>query len=412
MFKRFKYQREYRRKQNADKRKLRKHHEVMRKEMKAEIKAERSKQFHHFLANPFRSRGLSPDAELKREMKSEIYRLKKDERQRKMRRFRENPIKAIFYREKSSEELQMAQWRKTDKKVAFRKRIRSKFHTLREIFGTGDIRKKFIYGTIQSTTFYILSFLIVYISYQMITMLVSKGFNIPTVWYYYRVKFPLFSGSHLYTRAALISIFSAGPMLSLILAFIFLKQYFSKKVKSQNLKLLLLWGFINGINMFFGSYIVGFVTRTEFIYVSEWIFMSSMFDVEEIFFTIVSISICLLIGRLVTPLFLLSSGSIKLIETKNRLFYILSHVFIPWGIGVVVFFLMTSPTHYIPLFMKTITPVFILMPTIFIYNSARNEAIQTTGVIQKSYFRWSIVIILLAILFFYRILLNFGLQLF
>lgn len=408
MFKRFKYQREYRRKQNADKRKLRKHHDAMRKE----IKAERSKRLRYFLANPFKSKGISPDAELKREMKSEIHRLKKDERQRKIRRFRENPLRALFYREKSSEELQMAQWRKTDKKVAFRKRLKSKFQTLREIFGSGDLRKKFVYGTIQSTTFYILSFLIIYISYQMITMLVSKAFSIPTVWYYYRVKFPLFTGSHLYTRAALISIFSSGPMLSLILAFIFLKQYFSKKVKSQNLKLFLLWGFINGINMFFGSYIVGFVTRTEFIYVSEWIFMSSMFDVEEIFFTIVSISICLLIGRLVTPLFILSSGSIKLIETKNRLFYILSHVFIPWSIGVVVFFLMTSPTHYIPLFMKTITPVFILMPTIFIYNSARNEAIQTTGVIQKSYFRWSIVIILLAILFFYRILLNFGLQLF
>jgi hypothetical protein len=183
-------------------------------------------------------------------------------------------------------------------------------------------------------------------------------------------------------------------------------------MNNQNLKLFCLWGFICGVNFFFGSYIVGFITRTEFIYSSEWIFMSSMFDVEEIFFTILSITMSLLIGRLVTPLFLMSSSSELLIKPKFRLFYIIAQVFIPWVLGVIVFQILTTPEHYLPLTFKTLTPIFILLPSLFTFNSIRNENIYLKGIVRKSYFRWSIVIVVIAILFFYRVLLNFGFRLF
>jgi hypothetical protein len=248
--------------------------------------------------------------------------------------------------------------------------------------------------------------------YQAVTILVASSFNIPTIWYYYRVKFPLFSGSQLYTRAALISIFASGPLVSLALSFLFLKLFFNRKLRSQNLKLFYLWGFINGANFFFGSYIVGFITRTEFIYSTEWIFLSSMFDVEEIIFTVIAFTILLLIGRLVTPLFLLSSSSEKLISPGFRLFYVLGQVFLPWIIGVIAFQVLTTPEHYLPLTLKTLTPFLILIPSLFTHNSVRNENIQISGVARKNYLRWSLVIIVFAILFFYRIILSFGLRLF
>jgi hypothetical protein len=91
---------------------------------------------------------------------------------------------------------------------------------------------------------------------------------------------------------------------------------------------------------------------------------------------------------------------------------VISHIFIPWLIGAIIFWLLTSPVYYIPFTLKTLTPVIILIPTLLTYNTVRNENIHVSGVIRKTYFRWSVVIALIALLFFYRILLNFGLQIF
>jgi len=412
MFRRLKYRLEYRRKQRADKRRLRKYSRAMRNEIRSESRKERKERIRKFLSNPFAPRALTPEQLLWKEARQKARFVRKIERKKWLQRFKKNPFKAIFFRERNEEEIQLEQWRKAERKNAFKNSIKEILTASKEILRSRDLRNRFVLNILQSSSYFILTFLIVYVFYQIITILVAKSFDIPTIWYYYRVKFPLFTGSHLYTRAALISIFASGPIISLTLAFVFFRLFFSRKLFNQNLKLFYLWGFINGVNLFFGSYVAGFVTRTEFIYVSEWIFMSNMFDVEEILFAFIAVTISLIIGRLVTPLFLLTSGSVSIIAPRYRLHFFLSQVIIPWVIGAVIFFLLTNPTRYLPLTLKTITPAFILIPSLFLYNSARYENVYTTGVIRKTYFRWSIVIIALALLFFYRILLNFGLKFF
>ena len=412
MFRRLKYRLEYTRKQRADKRRLRKYSRAMRNKIKSEFQKERKEQIRKFLSNPFAPRELTPEQLLRKEAREKARKVRKIARKRWIQRFKKNPFKAIFYRERSEEEIQLAQWRKSERKIAFKNRIKETINASKEVLKIRDLRNRFILNILQSSSYFILTFLIVYVFYQIVTILVAQSFDIPTIWYYYRVKFPLFTGSHLYTRAALISIFASGPIISLTLAFVFFRLFFSRRLFNQNLKLFYLWGFINGINLFFGSYVAGFITRTEFIYVSEWIFLSNMFDVEEIFFAFMAITISLIVGRLVIPLFLLTSGSVSIIVPKYRLHFFLSQVIIPWIIGATIFFLLTNPTRYLPLTLKTLTPAFILIPSLFLYNSARYENVYTTGVIRKTYFRWSIVIIVLALLFFYRILLNFGLKFF
>ena len=160
--------------------------------------------------------------------------------------------------------------------------------------------------------------------------------------------------------------------------------------------------------MFFGAYIAGFFTRTEFIYASEWIFMSNIFDVEEIIFVIISFIMLLVIGRIATPLFLLSSGSVTMLKPGFRLFFIISHVLLPWLTGTFIFFLITLPNYYIPLIIKTITPGLVVLPTLFLFDSVRYESIHRSGIINHNYFRWSIIIAVVAMLFFYRVVLSFG----
>ena len=118
----------------------------------------------------------------------------------------------------------------------------------------------------------------------------------------------------------------------------------------------------------------------------------------------------IIIGRIVTPLFLLSSGSVTLVKPENRLFFIFIQVVLPWLTGMLVIFLITLPNYYIPLILKTITPGLILIPSLFLYNSIRFDNIHELGVIQRNYFKWSIVIVAVVLLFFYRVILSFGLK--
>jgi len=275
---------------------------------------------------------------------------------------------------------------------------------------TPELRKKFGFAYLHSTAYLVLAFMLIYVLYQVITILVASSYHIPIVWYYYRLKFPLYTYSPLYTREALVVIFAMGPILSLMLAFVFLKLFFTENVILKRFQLFYLWGFICGANMFFGAYIAGFITRTEFIYTSEWLFMSRMFDSEEIVFTIISLVMMLVIGRIVTPLFMISSGSVTLVKPGFRLFFMLSRVVFPWLTAVLVLFLITLPEYYFPLILKTLTPGLIVIPTLFMFNAVQFENIHQSGIIQRNYFRWSVVIVAVAVLFFYRVLLTFGLK--
>jgi len=275
---------------------------------------------------------------------------------------------------------------------------------------TPELRKKLLLTFLYSTACFIFSFLFIWVFYQAVTIMVASSFQIPVTWYYYQLKFPLYTFSPLYTRAALVTIFATGPIFSLMLAFVFLKLFFSKSERVKKFQLFYLWGFINGANMFFGAYISGFFTRTEFIYTSEWIFLSNMFDVEEIIFVVVSFVMLFIIGQIVTPLFLLSSGSVTMVKPGYRFFFVIGHVILPWLTGIMILFLITLPNYYIPLILKTITPGLALFPTLYLYDSLKYENIHKTGVIRHNYFRWSIVIVAIALLFFYRIILSWGLK--
>ena len=331
-------------------------------------------------------------------------------------KFKANPWRTVFPKKKRKSAdgsylylYRMSKQERKAMRIKKRKEIRENFKT---IVTTPDLRLKFALSFLHSTAYFIFSFMFVWVIYQVVTIMVASSFQIPVIWYYYQLKFPLYTYSPLYTRAALITIFAAGPIMSLMLAFVFLRLYFSKSAILRRFKQFFLWGFISGCNFFFGAYISGIVTHTEFVYASEWFFMSNGYAVQEIILSSVSVVMLVIIGRIVTPLFLLSSGSVTLIKPGFRFFFILSQVIFPWMAGVVILFLITLPNYYLPLILKTLLPVLMLVPSLFLYDSMLYENIHKTGVIHHNYFRWSIVIASIALLFFYRIILSWGLRIF
>jgi hypothetical protein len=381
----------------------RKHKQVARNEF--------VKRIIDFLANPLAKQELTPHDREQLRLKRYWRRELRAERRKKLIKFFKNPVRTLFPPKWSAKEIgYIPHQTRKDRILSAKRKRKEMWNNLRIIIRTPDLRKKFIIVFLQSTAFYLLAFLVVYVLYQVVTILVASVFHIPVAWYYYQLKFPLYTYSKLYTRPALVLIFGAGPLISLMFAFISLKSFFGKRAASNHFQLFSLWGIVCGINMFFGAYIIGFLTRTEFIYTSEWLLMSNVFDIEEMVFTLVSIGMLLIIGRLLTPLFLVSSGSVTLLTPEYRLFFIYSQVILPWIAGIGIFFLIVTPHYYIPFLLKTLTPGLIVIPSLFMYNTARNENIHTSGLIRRNYFRWSIVIAVIALLFFYRLVLNYGLK--
>lgn len=402
-----------RRKTRAEKKHIRAREKSWRRRRRIEAWRSFKKRFNNFRAHPFAKRQLtSTEREIQR-FKIYAKRDRKLDRQKWWAKFKKNPWKTILPSRPKSPGggyYDAFGLTKAERKEMARNK-RKQFHdNLRILVTTPDLRRKFGFAYLHSTAYFILAFMLIYIIYQGITIVVASSYNIPIIWYYYQLKFPLYTYSPLYTRQALVVIFAMGPLISLMLAFVFLKLYFTENPIAKRFKLFYLWGFICGVNMFFGAYIAGVFTRTEFIYTSAWLFMSHMFDTEEIIFTAISVVMLIIIGRIVTPLFLLSSGSVTLIKPEFRLFFVLSQVILPWLTGILVLFLITLPNYYIPLIVKTITPGLIMIPSLFLYNSLEFENIHQSGVIQRNYFRWGIVIAVVVLLFFYRVILSFGLK--
>jgi hypothetical protein len=381
----------------------RKHRKAARKELFQNIL--------RFLSNPLAKEILTPHEREQLRLKKYWRHERRKDRRKKLVKFLKDPFYTLFPPKWSAKEIgYIPHQTKKDRALAARKRRKEMWKNLKIILSTPDVRKKFGIVFLQSTAYYVLAFMIVYVIYQLVTIMVASVFQIPVAWYYYQLKFPLYTYSKLYTRPALVLIFGAGPLVSLLIASLSLKSFFNRRSISNHFQLFSLWGIVSGVNMFFGAYIIGFLTRTEFIYTSEWLLMSSVFDIEEMVFTLVSMGMLIIIGRLLTPLFLVSSGSITLLTPEYRLFFIISQVILPWIAGIGIFFLIVTPHYYIPFLLKTLTPGLIVIPSLFLYNTARNENIHTSGLIRRNYFRWSIVIAVIALLFFYRVVLNFGLK--
>lgn len=402
------------RKIRLEKKHLRKREKAWRRRRRAERRRRFQNQLREFIEHPFAKRKPTSVEKENQHLKKLSSHERKIARRRWWAKFRKNPWRTLFPPRKHRiagggyyPSYQLSQ--KERKQIARQRRKRFR-ENLWKLLTTADLRQKFGFAYLNSTAFFILAFILIYVIYQSVTIVVASSYSIPVVWYYYQLKFPLSDYSPLYTRKALVVIFASGPITSLLLAFLFLRLYFSNSSIARHFKLFFLWGFVCGVNMFFGAYIAGVLTRTEFIYTSEWLFMSHVFASEEIIFSVIALFTMIIIGSIITPLFLLSSGSVTLIKPEFRLHFILSQVILPWITGMIILFLITLPNYYIPLIIKTISPGLALIPSLVQYNAQKYVNIHRVGIIQRNYFRWSIVIVVIAILFFYRVILNFGLR--
>ncbi len=255
---------------------------------------------------------------------------------------------------------------------------------------------------------YILAFTGLYYASKLVTVVVAGFYNIPAVVYSYRIFWPLYTYSSLYSRQSLILIFAIGPIFSLVAGIVFYRIFLLLRFSNVNFKLLALWVFFHGMNLFFGAYISGVITRTGFVYTTEWLFYSRVFDVEEIIFVIVSIITLIATGFYLSRNFILATPSITVIHPRLRLFYMLAQVLLPWFLGTAILYFINFPNNPPELMLLYATSVLMIIPVMTNFNSPGNKAIKV--VLNKQGVRpgWIYIGLIIVALVFIRMVVFYG----
>lgn len=213
---------------------------------------------------------------------------------------------------------------------------------------------------ITSTLSGIIAFASVYFVNQAITILIARVFGIPIVWQDFRYHYPLSTGSLLYSRFAIISIFSSGPLSSLLIALIAGNFFFEKGLYNRILKYGLAWSVFYGYTFMFGSLISGIITRTDAVYATLWILMNTEYDFREVILLFLSITALLATGYRLGLKFVFALNNSKWIKPGVIGISALTSIIFPWMACMLLFTFITFPGLNIAFLLKMLSSAVIL----------------------------------------------------
>ncbi|MCD4697991.1 MAG: hypothetical protein K8S16_17340 [Bacteroidales bacterium] len=286
--------------------------------------------------------------------------------------------------------------------------VRKSMEKFGGVWRTREYRSDLFKTFVNSTSLFLFAYFVTYYINQLVTLSTALYFEIPSELFSYRIFWPLYTYSSLYSRQALILIFGTGPLATLILAILAYRVFLLTKKINRNFKILLLWIIFHGLNFFFGAYISGVITRTGFVYTTEWIFLSTVFDTEEIAFVILSAIALLSAGIYSTKLHIMAVTSRNMIEPKVRLYLVLSQVLFPGITGALVLFFLNYPSNPPELLMLYAISFLMLFPVLTNYNSPSNLNIKKYLKTNRVKTAWIYIILTIMMLIFIRLVIFEG----
>lgn len=350
-----------------------------------------------WLKNPFSYRRLGRREKLMREQAKVNLKKEKKHQRLEIRQKRRLAVDHFLFQRKQS----------------YKDSIRSLsdfFRTIISIIKLKPLQRDYLKTLINSTFLFILSFFIIQYISQFITIFMAKTFDIPAVLYSYRIFWPLYTYSSLYTRPALILIFGVGPLVCLIIGFGLYRIYLWIRKYNLVFKTFNLWLIFHAFNMFFGAYVIGVITRTGFIYTSEWIFLSNVFDVEEIVFMIICLFTLALFGYLSTRQFIYAANSEIIIEHKLRLYYLISMVLLPWIFGNLILYFMNYPRNPIELVLFYLISSLMIIPVFTNFNSLSIKMVKIPNLSGPVKFGWIYIFLTIVAIILIRSFVYYGIR--
>lgn len=201
------------------------------------------------------------------------------------------------------------------------------------------IRRIDLRAMFNSTGLFLVSYLIIYLIYQLPTILVASVYKIDSVLYFYELYFPVGNASNLWTKTNIIAITLIGPVASGFTALLLFRWVQLRNIKNHIFRLLLLWVAFQGAAHFLGAFVAGIITDLGFGYVANWLFLNVFF---KILISLVFLSVLSLAGyySATTALANLPHGRMK---SLHRTVSLISTYLLPWLLGTTLLAILRFP---------------------------------------------------------------------
>jgi len=269
-----------------------------------------------------------------------------------------------------------------------------------------DQKRLFQIITINSTIVYVFSFLFVYFVYQFITAFIAAQYNIRVIFYYDQLKFLTPDNSPFWYSDSALTIFGAGPLISIFFAFVFIMMYHRLSKDESLVKLFFLWGALHFINRLIGSFVIGTIF---FLYgsnlIADWLYLGM--EIKILLVTLAIITQIIIGSYSVYPI-LVSANSFKLLKPENRSRFVKHQIFYPWLLGSLVLIILYLPKFPLHETFINITMLIMLIPVYYKYNNLMFPSIDDE--LPKYRLSWRFTAFLIVFLTIFRIIFGKGIQ--
>ena len=257
---------------------------------------------------------------------------------------------------------------------------------------------------INSTVFFLLSYLIIYLLTQLATCLAASTFEIPSILYFNRIYFNIIGSD--WTHDSVKIVFSVGPLLSLFIGLILLIIYSNIYQDNILAKILVLWGIFHAFNIFLSSLLVGTLLGTSLGHVLSWMYFK---DTEKMTISIIALFGIFGFGLITAKPFIFSSNLyFNNYTERNRKTFILGQLVFPFIIGSLIIYLLKLPDISYYEIGMIITLAIMMLPIYLKYRSFQDYYFDEDERKIKVARVWLIVTIILLLVS--RIILGIGLR--
>lgn len=259
--------------------------------------------------------------------------------------------------------------------------------------------------TLNSLVFFLLGYLVVYLIYLFTTGISANAFNITVNISHFGVEY--FMRGNEWSSDAVKGVFSAGPIILLILTITLLILYSKVMMENGILRLLLIWMILHGLTRFFGEIMMGSIMTKGFGYVILYLFIM---DTGKLIITVLAFVAMFTLGILLAKMLYYSANTYFTELKSNTRFRFFWHQFmLPFLLGNLVIFLIKLPDASPFDIAVNLSMVLILLPVGIHGRSLNDLYFDDEPRTVKFMTRYAAVTLLLLIMF--RVILGFGIQL-
>lgn len=256
---------------------------------------------------------------------------------------------------------------------------------------------------VNSTAYFILSYLVIYFLQQLFIAIVALHFDIKTAIHINYIAFLISSAR--WTFDSVKVIYSVSVVFSILTSITCLVIYIRTIEFDGLLKLFFLWGFIHSINNFIGGLLVGAFSGEGPGYVFSYLYMS---ETSKLFIALFGIFSLLVIGSfLVKPMLFSANSYYNEQQPGIRLRFIIHQFYLPFLLGNIILSIVRFPMKGYDM-MLVASSVLIIVPLFFRALSFSEFYFDQD---QKDInISWRVVLVTLLVLITMRVGLQYGLH--